>query len=167
MTPQLFVAAILLDAPIVLSSLGGSRRFTYGLVGAALIANVIAGYVNGVQDGHHWDSIGIADRVLAGLSFVFVGYLSTVVQENARRAERAAVQEARSRREALLAGAIERVRVSLSIDLVLHAIARESTALLDAREARFVLTERSSGSTLVESTIAPKSISMRRCCRPK
>jgi signal transduction histidine kinase len=140
-TPQLFVAAILLDAPIVLSSLGGSRRFTYWLVAAALAANVVAGYVNGVQDHHHWDSIGIGDRILAGLSIVFVGYLSTTVQENAQRVGRLAAQESRARRETLLAASIERVRSLLSLDLVLHAIARETTALLDVTQARFVLTE--------------------------
>jgi len=48
LTPQLFVAAILLDVPIVLSSLGGSARFRTGLIIAALTCNVVAGYINGV-----------------------------------------------------------------------------------------------------------------------
>ncbi len=140
LTPQLFVVAILLDAPIVLSSLGGSRRFTYGLVWAALIANVVAGYVNGVQDHGHWDSIGIGDRILAGLSIIFVGYLSTTLQESARRAGRLAAQESRVRREALLAASIDRVRSTLSVDLVLSAIPREATTLFEVTEARFITT---------------------------
>jgi signal transduction histidine kinase len=139
LTPQLFVAAILLDVPIVLSSLGGSARFRTGLIIAALSCNVVAGYVNGVQAGNHWDAIGIGDRILSALSIAIVGYLSSAVIDNAQRAGRAASQEARARRETQIAAAIERVRASLSTELVLRAIAHESLDLLDATEARFAL----------------------------
>ncbi len=149
LTPQLFVTAILLDAPIVLSSLTRSSRFTNVLVVAALAANVVAGYFNGVSEHHHWDPSGIGDRMLAGLSIVFVGYLSTAVQQTAQRAGRLEAQQTRALREARLAAAIERVRSSLSLDLVLRAIARESTALFDGDCARFVLTDRANGLTLV------------------
>jgi len=139
LTPQLFVAAILLDVPIVLSSLGGSARFRTGLIIAALSCNVVAGYINGVQAGHHWDAIGIGDRILAALSIAIVGYLSSAVIDNAQRAGRAASQELRARRETQISAAIERVRASLSTELVLRAIAHESLELLDASEARFAL----------------------------
>lgn len=140
LTPQLFVAAILLDIPIVLSSLGGgSRRFTYGVVIAALIANAVAGYLNGVQSHYHWDAIGLGDRGLAALSIVLVGYLVTVVQESAQRAGRAASNAARASREARVAAAIERVGAFLSTDLVLRALTREVLPLLGADQARFVL----------------------------
>lgn len=155
LTPQLFVTAILLDAPIVLSSLTRSSRFTYALVTAALIANIVAGYVNGVNDHDHWDPLGIGDRVLAGLSIVFVGYLSRAVQQTAQRAGRLEAQQLRAQRETLLNAAIERVRSSLSIELVLRAIARETTALLDVDRARFVLTDREAGGvTLVARAAA-------------
>jgi signal transduction histidine kinase len=137
LTPQLFVAAILLDVPIVLSSLGGSAGFRIGLIAAALVCDVIAGYANGVHAGYHWDAVGIGDRVLAALSIVFVGYLSSAVSENAERAGRAASQELRARREAQISIAIERVRASLSTELVLRAIAHEALELLDAKEIRF------------------------------
>ena len=139
LTPQLFVAAILLDVPIVLSSLGSSAGFRIGLIAAALVCDVIAGYANGVHAGFHWDAVGIGDRVLAGLSIVFVGYLSAAVSENAERAGRAASQELRARREAQISTAIERVRASLSTELVLRAIAHEALGLLDANEVRFSL----------------------------
>jgi signal transduction histidine kinase len=139
LTPQLFVAAILLDVPIVLSSLGGSARFRIALIVAALCCDVVAGYVNGLQAGHHWDAIGIGDRMLAALSIVLVGYLSSAVNDNAQRAGRAASQELRARREAQISSAIERVRTSLSTELVLRAITKESLELLDATEARFSL----------------------------
>jgi signal transduction histidine kinase len=144
LTPQEFVAAILLDVPIVLSSLGGSRRFTFGLVVAALTANIIAGYVNGLQEHRHWDTIGIGDRILAGLSIVFVGYLSGAVQDEAQRAGRSAALEQRARREAQLRAALERVRSSLSPDLVLRAIAREAVDLLGGSATRLVLPDATS-----------------------
>src|SRR5580704_26174 len=53
-TPQLFVAAILLNGPIALSSIALNSRLTTGLVVAAQIANLIAGYSNGVAAGYHW-----------------------------------------------------------------------------------------------------------------
>ena len=138
-TPELFVVAILLDVPIVLSSMGGSARFRLGLILAALLADALAGYVNGVHAGMHWDAVGIGDRILAALSIVFVGYLSTALRDNAQRAGLAASRERRARREAQIAAAIERVRASLSTELVARAIATESLGVLDAAEARFVL----------------------------
>ncbi len=36
----------------------------------------VAGYVNGVQAGLHWDGVAIGDRLLLAASFVLVGYLS-------------------------------------------------------------------------------------------
>jgi two-component system sensor histidine kinase KdpD len=137
LTPQLFVAAILLDVPIVLSSLGGSGGFRIGLIAAALVCDVIAGYANGIHAGHHWDAVGIGDRILAALSIIFVGYLSSAVSENAERAGRAASQELRARRETQISTAIEHVRASLSTELVLRAIAHEALELFDATEVRF------------------------------
>jgi signal transduction histidine kinase len=138
-TPQLFVAAILLDVPIVLSSLGASARFRIGLVGAALICDAVAGYLNGVHAGYHWDAVGIGDRMLAALSIVFVGYLSSAVIDNAERAGRAGAQELRARREAQVATAIEHVRASLSSELVVRSIAYEALNLFQAPEVRFSL----------------------------
>ncbi len=154
-TPQLFVAAILLDIPIVLSSLAGSNRFRLGLIIAALTANVISGYVNGVQAHGHWDAVGIGDRILAALSIVLVGYLSSAVSENASRAGRAASQELRTRREVQIAAAIERVRASLSTELVLRAIVHEARELFGADEARFALTG-SPSTTLVAREERPQ-----------
>jgi signal transduction histidine kinase len=170
-TPQLFVTAILLDGPIVLSSLTRSSRFTNALVVAALVANIVAGYFNGVVDHYHWDSLGIGDRILAGLSIVFVGYLSTAVQQNAERAGRLEAQQSRAVRESQLRASIERVRTSLSPDLVLRAIARETTTLLGVERSRFVLEDRANGITLVarrdsdevdvdEERLAPEAISI-------
>ncbi|MDQ2858582.1 MAG: HAMP domain-containing histidine kinase [Candidatus Eremiobacteraeota bacterium] len=139
LTPQILIAAILLDVPIVLSSMRDDRRFTYAMVLAALCANVIAGYVNGMHDNYQWNAIALLNRAFAGLTIVVVGYLSTAAQRNAQRTGRLVAQKTRAEREAKLAAAVDRVRASLSPDLVLRAIARETIGVLDADSARFVV----------------------------
>jgi signal transduction histidine kinase len=148
LTPQALVVAILLDVPIALSAFAASRRLTTLLVVLALLANVAAGYLNGLAAAGRWDSIGLANRVLAALSIILVGYLGTSIQERAQRVGRLAAQEARARREAMLAAAIDRIRASLSFDLVLRAIAREALALFDADSARWIAAERADGRLL-------------------
>ena len=138
LTPPKLVVAILLDVPIALSAFLGSGRLTTVLVVLALAADLAAGYINGIAIGGRWDSIEISDRVLAALSIVVVGYLGTTVQERAQRVGRLAAQEARARREAALAGSIDRIRASLSYDLVLHAIVREALVLFDGDSARWI-----------------------------
>ena len=128
LTPQTLVIAILLDVPIVLAALTRSRRLTMTLVIAALAADAAAGVINAAHDGYRWDAISAGNRLLSMLSIVLVGYLSTAVQERAERVGRLAAQEARARREATLAAAAERIRASLSPELVMRAIVREAPA---------------------------------------
>lgn len=135
LTPQTLVVAILLDVPIVLAALTQSRRLTAALVIAALAADAAAAFINAAHDGYRWEPIGVGDRLLSMLSIVLVGYLSTAVQERAERVGRMAAQEARARREATLAAAADRVRASLSPDVVIRAIVRETPGVLDAETA--------------------------------
>jgi signal transduction histidine kinase len=141
-TPQSLVVAILFDVPIALAALAVSRRLTTTLVVLSLVADALAGYINGVQEGGRWDAIGIGDRLLAALSIVLVGYLSVVVQERARRAGVMAAQEQRTRREAVLAGAVDTVRATLSYDLVLRAIVRAAPDVLSGDGAWWLPAER-------------------------
>lgn len=169
-TPQTLVVAILLNVPIALASFASSRRLTSSLVVLALAANAVAAYVNGIHDGYRWDTIGLTDRLLAAISIVLVGFLSTEVQERAGRVGRLAAQEARGRREALLAGAADRIRASLSLDLVYRAIVREAPVALDADAAWLFLAEGTGGTltasrgvetiTLSEAAPAPSIISL-------
>jgi hypothetical protein len=85
-TPQLFIAAILFNGPIALSSLALRSRLTTNLVVAAELANLAAGYYNGVVAGHHWDGIAVGDRLLLAASYVLVGYMSVKTHEYAREA---------------------------------------------------------------------------------
>jgi signal transduction histidine kinase len=135
LTPQTLVIAILFDIPIVLAALTRSRRLTAALVGSALAADVVAAFVNAARDGYRWDAIGVADRGLSMLSIVMVGYLSTAVQERSERVGRLAAQEARTRREATLGAAGDRIRASLSHDVVARAIVREAPRALDGDRA--------------------------------
>ncbi|HUA07989.1 MAG TPA: HAMP domain-containing sensor histidine kinase [Candidatus Acidoferrales bacterium] len=125
-TPQLFVAAILLNGPIALSSLALRPRLTIRLVVLAEIANVVAGYVNGVQAGHHWDSIALGDRFLSAASFLLVGFLTLRAQESARRAGESSERERRLVRERALRRAMEQVRASLNMEVVMRNAVREA-----------------------------------------
>ena len=145
-TPQLFVAAILLNGPIALSSLALNRRLTAQLVVAAEIANAIAGYVNGVQSGHHWDLVAVGDRVLLAASFVLVGYMSIKTQEYAGEAGESAGRMRQIQIERALREATGRVRETLNVELVQRAILRESLSLLGASAA--MLIERDSAFSL-------------------
>jgi signal transduction histidine kinase len=148
-TPQLFIAAILLNGPIALSSLALQSRLTTNLVIAAEIANIVAGYVNGVQAGRHWDGIAIGDRLLLAASFVLVGYLSIKTQEYAREAGVSAGRMRQVEIEKALREATGRVRGTLNVELVQRAVVRESVVLLGASQATLVVRETPFGLPLV------------------
>jgi len=135
-TPQLFVAAILLNGPIALSSLAFAPRFTQLLVVLASIENVTAGYVNGLSAGNHWDSLALANRGLVALSFLLVGGLSIKTQRDARQAGEAGARENRAVRERGLRRAVEAIRASMNVELIERATAREACAALDVDRAR-------------------------------
>jgi signal transduction histidine kinase len=136
-TPQLWVVAILLDIPIVLSTFAGQRRLTTILIVLALAANAIAGYVNGVQAGYHWDAVAIVDRLLAALSIVLVGALGLWSHRIGARGGESAAREAQARREVALRRAIEALRASMSGEIIQRAIVREAVTLFDAQSVAF------------------------------
>ncbi len=136
LTPQLFVVAILLNGPIALSSLTLDTRFTQLLVVLALVANVSAGYANGVADGYHWAGVAIGDRVISGLSFLLVGGLSIATQRSAREAGELAAREYRTTRERVVRHAVEVIRRSMNVELIERAIAREACSALEVERSR-------------------------------
>ena len=131
-TPQLFVAAILLNGPIALSALALRPSLTLRLVVLAEVANVVAGYVNGVQAGHHWDTIAVGDRALAALSFLLVGGLTLRAQQSARRAGESDERDRQIRRERALRRAMEQVRASLNTEVVMRNAVREAKRITAA-----------------------------------
>ena len=136
LTPQLLVIAILLNGPIALSSLALDSRFTQLLVATAVVADVTAGYANGVHDGYRWDSIALADRVIAGFSFLLVGGLSIATQRSAARAGELAARQARATRERSVRHAIETIRGSVNPELIKRSIVREALGSLTVDAAR-------------------------------
>jgi signal transduction histidine kinase len=162
-TPQLFIAAILFNGPIALSSLALQSRLTTNLVIFAEIANAITGYVNGVQAGHHWNGIAVGDRLLLAASFVLVGYLSVKTQEYAREAGVSAGRMRQVEIEKALREATGRVRGTLNVELVQRAITRESLALLGASKATLVVREAPFGPLLVFShSVGDSDVSVER-----
>ncbi|MGB6985589.1 MAG: HAMP domain-containing sensor histidine kinase [Candidatus Aquilonibacter sp.] len=141
-TPQLFIAAILFNGPIALSSLALRPSLTIRLVILAEAANLIAGYVNGMQAGHHWDAIAIGDRLLLAASFVGIGILTLRSQDSARRAGESGERERRLIRERALRRAMEQVRASLNMEIVMRNAVREAHRVTGA--ARVLLASRAS-----------------------
>lgn len=140
-TPQTLVIAILSAIPIALAAFVASRRLTGALVVAALAGDLVAGFANSRHDGH-MDPIGFADRLLSAVVIVLVGAVSTVAQERAQKLGAFAAQEARARRESALATAIDRIRGSLSVDLVVRAIAREAPTAFESDAAHWYPAQR-------------------------
>lgn len=139
LTPQLFVAAILLNGPIALSGLALNTRLTTTLIVFAELANIVAGYSNGLQQQHHWDPIALGDRILSAASFLLVGYLTIRAQEYALDAGSATERARAAAGEKTLRRALEAVRATLNVELVLRAIAREALTLTGADEALLIV----------------------------
>jgi signal transduction histidine kinase len=142
MTPQALVAAILLTIPIALSSLLLDRKITGSFVAAALVADAVAGYYNGLNEGHQWSSIAIANRVLAAFSIVLVGVLGAVAQAAAQRSGQLMAERRQADREQALRRAMETIRSSLNVELVARSIVREAVEALGVDGARLYTIER-------------------------
>jgi signal transduction histidine kinase len=130
LTPQLFVAAILLNVPIALSSLALDFRFTQVLVVLALFADVSAGYENGAVAGHHWDALAVSNRLISAFSFLLVGLLAIATQRSAARAGELSARQERAARERSARRAVEVIRGSVNPELIARAIAREAPVSL-------------------------------------
>lgn len=134
-TPESLVAAILLTVPVALSGVFLEKRFTGWMVALALLADVVAGWYNGIRAGDHWDPIAIGNRALAAFSIVLVGVLGNVAQSAAQRSARLALRQRQAERAEAIRRAFERIRSSLNVDLVARAIVRESVVTLGADAA--------------------------------
>jgi len=148
-TPESLVAAILLAVPVALSSLFLEKRFTGWVVVAAIIADILAGWYNGLHQGGHYTAIAIANRALAAFSIVLVGVLGSIAQTAALRSGRLAARQKQAERAEAIRHAFERIRSSLNVDLVARAIVREAIGTLGARAAQLYLLDASTQPELV------------------
>lgn len=150
-TPQLFIAAVLFNAPIAMSSIALNRGLTIQLTILAEIANVVSGYVNAAQAGYQSSIIAFGDRALLAASFLLVAYMATKTQELAQKAGVVHAREEQAQRERRLRFAAERVHGSLSADLVLNAIANEALQLTGATSGIFVFGNELGGDSTLAS----------------
>jgi signal transduction histidine kinase len=154
-TPQLFIAAILLNAPIALTSFAFDRRLTIRVVVAALVANAAAGWYNAYHEGH-WDRIAVENRVLAAMSCILVGALSIGTQRAARSVAEIEARQRQVQRERTLRESFEVMRTSVNREIVLRAIARESLRVMQADAA--VVFARGAGSFAEEQYLAESGV---------
>lgn len=93
-TQQRLVAAILLTIPVAVASLYLQPKAARWFIVAALAADAVAGWFNGLSEGGHWDSVSIGNRLLAAFSILLVGVLGSMARNAAQEAGRLSAQRA-------------------------------------------------------------------------
>jgi signal transduction histidine kinase len=161
-TPQLFIASVLFNAPIAMSSIALNRGLTIRLLILSEIANVVSGYVNAAQSGHHTDVIAVGDRALLAASFLLVAFMATKTQELAQKAGVVRAREEQAQRERRLRFAAERVHASLSEELVVNAIASEALQLTGSTSGIFVFGNELGGESTLASMDAERRVRLSR-----
>lgn len=106
-TPPTLVVGTLLSAPIALAALGGSQRFTLGLLAFAVLANVVAGVL-------HWQTgaaagLDLLNRVVSVIATLLVGGLTLRARSMSVRAARLATEQQRAVQERALRTLVETV----------------------------------------------------------
>ncbi|WP_407570317.1 sensor histidine kinase [Deinococcus altitudinis] len=100
LTSNRLVFGILFAAPIALSGLAGKPSTTRLMIFLALVANGLAGVVNGLEGG--WSAYDIANRFLSLLSALLVGFLTLRFREASTRAALLDAEEYRAGHERAL-----------------------------------------------------------------
>jgi hypothetical protein len=78
---QALVVAIIYNIPIVVSAVVLTRTLTVWTIVLSLAANVAAGYANAIDTGET-SGFTVANRVLAGLSFLLVGAMTLLFEQS-------------------------------------------------------------------------------------
>ena len=98
LTTQQFIAAIVWIVPIALSGLAFSRRFTYSLVAAAIVLNILVSWLNaGAQGG--LDGIAVLNRLLLAATAVLVGVMTVNLSTFSTRVGQLQERESKIRQE--------------------------------------------------------------------
>jgi signal transduction histidine kinase len=129
-TPQALVMAITYNIPIAIAGLRLSKRFSYGMVAAALVANVVAGLVNATQG--NYDMVAVLNRVLSALSFLLVGYMTLELSRITTRLTTLGFEQARTEREDALRKFLAEVSGPLRTGNFLERTVNELRTLLHA-----------------------------------
>lgn len=99
-THSSLVVGILLNIPLVLSGLTLSRQFLLQMTALTLLANVLAGVINGIYDGTSF--ITLLNRLMVLISLFLVGFLSLKVQETTLKMAVVQVERRKAKQEARL-----------------------------------------------------------------
>ena len=129
-TTENLVVAIIYNVPIALSGLALSRRLTVITVLAALAANALAGVVN--LWGLGAEPIVILNRVIAGLSYLLVAYMTLALRDASVRVTSLVFEEARAKREHDLREMLSALSGPLQAEALLQRAARGVRELLGA-----------------------------------
>ncbi len=98
LTTQQFIAAIVWIVPIALSGLAFSRNFTFSLVAAAIVLNILVSWLNaGAQGG--LDGIAVLNRLLLAGTAVMVGVMTVSLSAFATRVGQLQERESKIRQE--------------------------------------------------------------------
>lgn len=100
LTPASLVLGTLLSASVAFALLGASGRATWPLVGLCVLANVIAGLVNGTRDG--WYGTDLVNRAVSILTVLLVGWLTHRARQASERAAQLREDERQLTRERAL-----------------------------------------------------------------
>jgi signal transduction histidine kinase len=98
LTTQQFIAAIVWIIPIALSGLAFSRRFTFVLVVAAIVLNILVSWLNaGAQGG--LDGIAVLNRLLLAATAVLVGVMTVNLSTFSTKVGQLQERESKMRQE--------------------------------------------------------------------
>jgi signal transduction histidine kinase len=150
LTTQQFIAAIVWIVPIALSGLVFSRNFTFSLVAAAIVLNILVSWLNaGAQGG--LDGIAVLNRLLLAGTAVMVGFMTVSLSAFATRVGQLQERELKIRQERDLERIAAAVSGSQTLIEALKQVLPVLKRSLNARGALFVAIDQN---TLVEPRIA-------------
>lgn len=128
-TPQILVAEITYEIPVLLAAFTGDRKLTWRLLLFALLATEVAAIVDAAAEGFRWDVIGIENRALSILSLLIVAALTLAVQRASERLGRASADELQRVRSTALSVASDHLFAALSTCQIDAAIVREAAGV--------------------------------------
>ncbi len=128
---QALVVAIIYNIPIVMSAVLLTRTLTVWTIVLSLGANAAAGYANAIDVGEA-SGFTVANRVLAGLSFLLVGAMTLLFEQSRQDVRALETHEEDGERERALRHVINDLSGALSRDEILSRAAVGLRELLHA-----------------------------------
>ncbi|WP_034342956.1 sensor histidine kinase [Deinococcus misasensis] len=147
-THSSLVVGILLNVPLVLSGLTLSRHFLLQMTVLTLVANVLAGVINGFQDGNSLTTL--INRLMVVVSLFLVGFLSLRMQDTTLKAALLQAEEERAQRESKLRSILNAFTAVMSPEQFLAQTVR---VLLEATRSGAVLVLREDQSLVVGTPV--------------